>query len=72
MTLKVFHFSTKAEQIETQCGAAVWQEPARGGGETDNRYTHLTSSSLASGENLDGPFCLHLFSASDKLNQTGC
>lgn len=41
MTLKVFHFSTKAEQIETQCGAAVWQEPERGGGETDNRYTHF-------------------------------
>lgn len=36
MTLKVFHFSTKAVQIETQCGAAVWQEPVRGG-EADNR-----------------------------------
>ena len=49
MTLNMFHFSTKAEQIETQYGGEVWQgRERRREGQTGTHI--LMSSALAGGK----------------------
>lgn len=49
MALTMFHFSTKAEQIETQYGGEVWQGRERRRERQTGTY-FLTGSALASGE----------------------
>ena len=49
MALTMFHFSTKAEQIETQYGGEVWQGSERRRDRQTGAY-FLTSAALASGE----------------------
>lgn len=68
----MFHFSTKAEQIETQCGGEVWQERERRR-ERQTGIHILTSSSLASGKIEITPFLsssFWLISVSDKSSYT--
>lgn len=48
MTLNMFHFSTKAEQIETQYGGEVWQRRERRR-ERQTGTRILRSSALARG-----------------------